>query len=349
MSTVLGIKIDQVSFDGALRQADDFLSGSTQKKIFTPNPEMLVKAQTDPYFKEVLNSGDLNLCDGFGLWMGARFQSRNITLSSRGSSHDRPRAANSSSGGAEISVGEHGKTEIPSVVGMTKDNFERITGVDFMVELCGLAERQGKSVYLLGGAVDDVVNKTAEKLREKFPKLRIVGKDKGPEIGEVDKRQQTTARPFRFASASGRARPHDLRQRVGQVSRRELADKENNGEIEKDNNDSGIVVDAQENNNLIDTIKAAQPDILFVAFGMGKQEKWIHENIAKLPSVKIAMGVGGSFDYISGQTSRAPLLLRKIGLEWAYRLYKQPRRFGRIWNATAKFIFYFFIFTSTKK
>ena len=81
--------------------------------------------------------------------------------------------------------------------------------------------------------------------------------------------------------------------------------------------------------------------VLFVAFGMGKQEKWIYENIEKLPSVKIAMGVGGAFDYISGSVPRAPLLLRTLGLEWAYRLWKQPSRIGRIWNATAVFMWLF--------
>ena len=86
----------------------------------------------------------------------------------------------------------------------------------------------------------------------------------------------------------------------------------------------------------------SEPDILFVAFGMGKQEKWIYENLAKMPSVRIAMGVGGAFDYISGNVSRAPRLLRKFGLEWVYRLFKEPRRIGRIFNATIKFISYVF-------
>lgn len=72
---------------------------------------------------------------------------------------------------------------------------------------------------------------------------------------------------------------------------------------------------------------------------MNKQERWISENLAKMPNIKIAMGVGGSFDYISGLIHRAPCFLRKIGLEWLYRLVKQPKRLRRIFNATIVFVF----------
>ena len=70
---------------------------------------------------------------------------------------------------------------------------------------------------------------------------------------------------------------------------------------------------------------------------MGKQEKWIYENLAKMPNVKIAMGVGGSFDYLSGTVQRAPCFMRKIGLEWLYRVIVQPKRLDRIINAILVF------------
>lgn len=69
-------------------------------------------------------------------------------------------------------------------------------------------------------------------------------------------------------------------------------------------------------------------DILFVAFGAPKQEEWIYDNLPHLP-VKAAMGVGGAFDYLSGQVPRAPLLFRSLGLEWLFRLIVQPWRFKR--------------------
>jgi len=75
-------------------------------------------------------------------------------------------------------------------------------------------------------------------------------------------------------------------------------------------------------------------DILFVAYGAPKQEKWIAENLNNLP-VKVAMGVGGTFDYLAGKTLRAPKWMRQIGLEWLYRLICEPWRFRRqlaIWK-----------------
>ncbi|MBU1165069.1 WecB/TagA/CpsF family glycosyltransferase [Patescibacteria group bacterium] len=87
----------------------------------------------------------------------------------------------------------------------------------------------------------------------------------------------------------------------------------------------------------LDHINVAQPDILFVAFGHIKQEKWIKENLHSLPSVKIAIGIGGAFDYISGRVNRAPVIMRGLGLEWMYRLAKQPKRAKRIYDAVIKF------------
>ena len=69
-------------------------------------------------------------------------------------------------------------------------------------------------------------------------------------------------------------------------------------------------------------------DILFVALGFPKQEEWIAANLDKIP-VTCAMGVGGSFDYISGKVKRAPKILRSFGLEWAYRLINEPWRIKR--------------------
>ena len=74
--------------------------------------------------------------------------------------------------------------------------------------------------------------------------------------------------------------------------------------------------------------KARFIDFLFVAFGHPKQEEWIAENLHKLP-VKVAMGVGGAFDYISGEVNRAPFLVRAMGFEWLYRLVKEPWRWRR--------------------
>lgn len=69
-------------------------------------------------------------------------------------------------------------------------------------------------------------------------------------------------------------------------------------------------------------------DILFVAFGPPKQEKWIVKNLPKIP-VKVAIGVGGAFDYLSGKVPRAPGWIRDLGFEWLFRLLVQPWRIKR--------------------
>ena len=75
-------------------------------------------------------------------------------------------------------------------------------------------------------------------------------------------------------------------------------------------------------------IEIPKLDILFVAFGHIKQEKWIKNNLNSLP-IKVAMGVGGAFDYLSGNTPRAPKFIRDLGFEWLFRLIVQPGRLIR--------------------
>ncbi|MBI2552616.1 WecB/TagA/CpsF family glycosyltransferase [Candidatus Uhrbacteria bacterium] len=88
---------------------------------------------------------------------------------------------------------------------------------------------------------------------------------------------------------------------------------------------------------VIKRIRDVAPDILLVAFGHPKQEKWIASHLAELPSVKIAMGVGGALDFIAGRVRRAPRLLRALGLEWLWRLFLQPWRIVRIYRAVVLF------------
>lgn len=88
----------------------------------------------------------------------------------------------------------------------------------------------------------------------------------------------------------------------------------------------------QDLKKVIKKINKAKPEILLVGLGSPKQEKWIYENLAKMPSVKMAVGVGGAFDFISGRVKRAPKFLQKIGLEWLWRLILQPWRIKRVFE-----------------
>ncbi|MFH1292125.1 MAG: WecB/TagA/CpsF family glycosyltransferase [bacterium] len=244
---VMGIRIDRVNKKQALEKAEGFLNSDKQHKVFTPNPEMLVDAQKDEYFKKVLNSGDLNICDGFGLWLKYKLSSLQTDRAKR-----------------------------------LEGSLERVPGVDFMQDICQIASEQGRSVYLLGSGDDRVIEKTTQKLNGKYSNLKIAGYDKGPDLKNVT---------------------------------------------------------SEQNQDLIKRINTTKPDIIFVAFGHGKQEKWIYENLSKLSSIKLAMGVGGAFDYISGKTKRAPRWMQKVGLEWLYRLIKQPKRIKRIFKATFLFLY----------
>ncbi|MYC94442.1 MAG: WecB/TagA/CpsF family glycosyltransferase [Caldilineaceae bacterium SB0661_bin_32] len=76
-------------------------------------------------------------------------------------------------------------------------------------------------------------------------------------------------------------------------------------------------------------LTAAHPDLLFVAYGHPRQDIWIHQHREALP-VAVALGVGGAFDFVAGVTPRAPLWLRRLGLEWLYRLVRQPWRWRRM-------------------
>jgi N-acetylglucosaminyldiphosphoundecaprenol N-acetyl-beta-D-mannosaminyltransferase len=75
-------------------------------------------------------------------------------------------------------------------------------------------------------------------------------------------------------------------------------------------------------------IKAARPDILFVAYGAPRQDLWIARHGRPL-GVPVMMGVGGSLDFLVGAQKRAPRWVRKINLEWLYRLVLQPSRWRR--------------------
>lgn len=87
--------------------------------------------------------------------------------------------------------------------------------------------------------------------------------------------------------------------------------------------------DEKESLEVLDLVNEKKPDILFVALGAGKQEKWISKN-RKIINASVAMGVGGALDVWAGDVKRAPEFFIKLNLEWLYRLIKQPSRFKRI-------------------
>lgn len=244
MKTVLGVRFDGVGWEEAKQTAREFLRGQKLKYIFTPNPEMLVDAQRDRYFLDTLNTGDLNLCDGFGVRLF---------------------------------------TGLP-----------KVSGVDFAMELCGLLAETGQTVYLLGAASPQVVERARIHLHVRYPNLKIVGTDAGYPITLT-------------ASESG----------------------------------THLRYDSARHEEVLNRIIMTAPDVLLVAFGHNKQEKWIAEFAHQIPSLKIAMGVGGAFDFWAGTARRAPRWMQRSGLEWLWRLLTEPHRVGRIIKAVVVFPFVF--------
>jgi len=234
-SIILGVKIDDRPLDWFLAQAQKYLAGDLVQAIFTPNPEICLKATEIKGYKEVLNSATMNLPDGIGLKFGAK------------------------------------------ILGIKLKN--RVTGVDFSYELLKNNPKSNAMVILRGDSLtkaDDLKNYFSKK----FPQLNY-------KITTINKSEKPTSK-------------------------------------------------------IINQILENKTQILFVCLGAPEQEFYINELKTKLTNVthslRLALGVGGTFDFLCGKISRAPKMLRQIGAEWLYRLYKEPKRLKRIKNATADFL-----------
>ena len=144
---------------------------------------------------------------------------------------------------------------------------ERVAGVDAVGCWAGLAEEKGYGVFLLG-AGEGVAEEAGRRLRERYPRLAVVGT---------------------FAGSPG----------------------------------------FKQEEEIVERIKRAFPQMLFVAYGAPQQDKWIARNLGRL-GVPVAMGVGGAFDFLARRAERAPHWMRRLGLEWLYRLIRQPWRWRRM-------------------
>lgn len=246
--TIMGVPVDILTKSELL----DIIFNETkeQKQIITVNPEMILAAQNDKEFMQILNKSAINTADGTGILWAANIQnnSRLISLFK-----------------LIKLLFKKPTTPLP----------ELIKGSDLLLNIAEQAAKNGTKIFLLG-AQPGVGEKAKIELEKQFPKVQIVG------------------------TYSGSPSPY-------------------------------------EEEKIKDIINDTNPDILFVAYGAPAQEKWIARNLHKMPTIKTAIGVGGTFNYISGTIKRAPLLLQNLGLEWLYRLIKEPKRWRRIWNAVVIF------------
>ena len=171
---------------------------------------------------------------------------------------------------------------------------ERVTGADMVPAICRRFAEEGLSVYVLGG--DKAV------VEEAFEKL--VGRDV-PD-------QPSTARPEAAPYQAARPEAAPYRLRVAGID------------------DSFVKLD-EEQPEITERINAAKPDLLFVALGNPKQELWMGRNADRL-DVSVVIGVGGTFNFITGRVKRAPRWVQRSGCEWIYRICQEP---GRLWRRYA--------------
>lgn len=258
---ILGIQFDVCTKDSALKRVIDVLENRAHengKQIATPNPEMLLLAQNNADFREVLNSAWLNIPDGIGVLWASTFLEATKKSSILGRY-------------LKMFLSLLSLAIYPKFC--TKIFPERITGVDFMESICAVSK--GAPIFLLG-AKSGVAEKVKTFLETKYRGINIVGVFSGSPI-----------------------------------------------------EDDFIAIQA--------LIAETQPKILFVAYGSPAQEMWISKHLRELKSVKIAVGIGGAFDFFAGERKRAPRIVQKLGLEWLVRLIQEPSRIKRIYNATIKF------------
>ena len=94
----------------------------------------------------------------------------------------------------------------------------------------------------------------------------------------------------------------------------------------------------KDKDKVFEKIAKQKPDIVLVALGIPAQEKLIYKHLDKFDK-GIFVGVGGSFDVISGHKKRAPKIFIKLNLEWLYRIIKEPKRLKRFYDSNVKFLF----------
>lgn len=177
----------------------------------------------------------------------------------------------------------------------------KVTGVDLFNKIAYLSNKKNYKIFLLGG-INNTAQKTAQIIKKKYPRCNIVGNYEGfPDIKPISKKIFKNNYNFRKT-------------------------------LDFDKNP----ILTTNNLKIIQKITSKKPDILFVAYGCPKQDKFI-ARFKKYLNVPVMIGVGGTFDFISGKIKRAPSWMRSIHLEWLYRLFKEPKRFKRIYTATIKF------------
>jgi N-acetylglucosaminyldiphosphoundecaprenol N-acetyl-beta-D-mannosaminyltransferase len=101
-----------------------------------------------------------------------------------------------------------------------------------------------------------------------------------------------------------------------------------------------FVDDEAEIASVLAMIRDSKATTLMVGLGAPKQEIWLARYRQQMPQVKVLMGVGATIDYEAGEVKRAPVWMRRLGIEWTYRVLSEPRRYGMRYLRNARFLWW---------
>lgn len=220
---IINVFFDAITMEAAVNKAIDFLKSEDTNLIFTANPEIVMAANKDNQFLEVINRGDLVVADGVGVVIGSKWLGQPLP--------------------------------------------ERVAGYDLVQNIFTFMKDTEYTVYFFGAA-KGIAEMASKKMQEVHKGLKIVGVHDG-------------------------------------------------------------YFDQEEEKRILQEINLLKPNMLLIGTGAPRQEKWLHQNKEHL-NVNLCIGVGGSFDVMSGQLKRAPKIFIKLGLEWFHRLLMQPTRIKRM-------------------
>lgn len=214
---ILGIRINSTSTGSVLKKIDKRIRAGQKTFIVTPNPEFLVSAKQNPWFRKILNSADISIPDGVGLLLVSRLLGKPLK--------------------------------------------ERVSGADLAEKLLLKALENGWRVGIVGArrGNGEERQRMVRILEKKYPGAKIAALEDTPGW------------------------------------------------------------------------QKQKWEIIFACQGMGDQEKWADQNFPKI-NAKVIMGAGGSLDFLTGFAQRAPKMVRKLGLEWFWRLAREPWRWKRQLN-----------------
>jgi len=266
---ILGVNVDfGLTLDTLIDHINILFKSKKCHLIATTNPYFIMIAQKDHEFKDILNSATFSAPDGTGI-----IQADDFIEQSKKSN----------------------KNMISVLITGLRSGFKKkyrggipITGIELSDKLLELADKEGYSVFLLGGRRRDkkghrekdlsydMAQHAERLLRHKYKNLNIVGA-----TSQFNRNYEDDDKTIRYI--------------------RSCMKKQDIKEI----------------------------DLLLVAYGPGYQEKWIVRNSYKIP-VKVSVGVGRKFDYVTGTMKEPPILYKRLRLEWLYSLVVQPWRFKRI-------------------